>query len=116
MPPKLLSDDGRNVVIRPLAYLRERDIARWAAHRAFPIIPCDLCGAQDGLQRQVVKRMLAQWDAQHPGRVEKIAAALGNVVPSHLLDRALFDFAALDAERSARAESHAAKFIDAAER
>ena len=114
MPPKLLSDDGRNVVIRPLAYLREKDIARWAEHRAFPIIPCDLCGSQDGLERQVIKRMLADWDAQSPGRVEKIARALSKVVPSHLLDRELFDFAALDVEREQRAADHEARFIDAA--
>jgi tRNA 2-thiocytidine biosynthesis protein TtcA len=115
MPPKLLSDDGRNIVIRPLAYLRERDIARWAVHRAYPIIPCDLCGGQENLERQVVKRMLAEWDAKHPGRVEKIGRALGNVRPSHLLDVALFDFAGLEEERAARARDHADRFIDAAE-
>jgi tRNA 2-thiocytidine biosynthesis protein TtcA len=115
MPPKLLSDDGRNVVIRPLAYCREADIARWAEHRAFPIIPCDLCGSQDNLERQVIKRMLAEWERTHPGRVEKIGRALGNVVPSHLLDTDLFDFAGLDAERVRQAEEHAARFIDAAE-
>ena len=115
MPAKLLSDDGRNIVIRPLAYLREKDIARWAAHQDFPIIPCDLCGGQDNLERQVIKRMLAQWDAQHPGRVEKISRALGNVAPSHLLDRDLFDFAALEGLREQSARTHAARFIDAAE-
>lgn len=115
MPAKLLSDDGRNIVIRPLAYLREKDIARWAAHRDFPIIPCDLCGGQDNLERQVIKRMLAQWDAQHPGRVEKIGRALGNVAPSHLLDTDLFDFSALDGLREQSASAHAARFIDAAE-
>ncbi len=115
MPAKLLSDDGRNIVIRPLAYLREKDIARWAAHQDFPIIPCDLCGGQDNLERQVIKRMLAQWDAQHPGRVEKIGRALGNVAPSHLLDRDLFDFAALEGQREQSARAHAARFIDAAE-
>jgi tRNA 2-thiocytidine biosynthesis protein TtcA len=115
MPPKLLSDDGRNVVIRPLAYCREADIARWAEHRAFPIIPCDLCGSQDNLERQVIKRMLAEWERTHPGRVEKIGRALGNVVPSHLLDTDLFDFAGLDSERAKRVEDHAARFIDAAE-
>lgn len=115
MPAKLLSDDGRNIVIRPLAYLREKDIARWAAHQDFPIIPCDLCGGQDNLERQVIKRMLAQWDAQHPGRVEKIGRALGNVAPSHLLDRDLFDFAALEGLREQSARTHAARFIDAAE-
>ncbi|MEE2892858.1 MAG: tRNA 2-thiocytidine(32) synthetase TtcA [Pseudomonadota bacterium] len=115
MPAKLLSDDGRNIVIRPLAYLREKDIARWAAHQDFPIIPCDLCGGQDNLERQVIKRMLALWDAQHPGRVEKIGRALGNVAPSHLLDRDLFDFAALEGLREQSARTHAARFIDAAE-
>jgi tRNA 2-thiocytidine biosynthesis protein TtcA len=115
MPPKLLSDDGRNIVIRPLAYCRERDIARWAAHRAFPIIPCDLCGSQDGLERQVIKRMLGDWEREHPGRVEKVARALGNVAPSQLMDPSLFDFAGLDAERTRRAADHAGRFIDAAE-
>ncbi|MEE4382757.1 MAG: tRNA 2-thiocytidine(32) synthetase TtcA [Pseudomonadales bacterium] len=115
MPPKLLSDDGRNVVIRPLAYCREKDIARWAEHRDFPIIPCDLCGSQENLERKVIKRMLAEWERQHPGRVEKVARALGNVVPSHLMDPALFDFAGLEAERDRRASEHAARFIDAAE-
>jgi len=115
MPPKLLSDDGRNIVIRPLAYLREKDIARWAEHRAFPIIPCDLCGSQDNLERQVIKRMLAEWDARHPGRVEKIGRALGNVAPSHLLDTDLFDFKALEGVRSESAREHFARFIDAAE-
>ena len=115
MPPKLLSDDGRNLVIRPLAYCREADIARWAEHRAFPIIPCDLCGSQDNLERQVIKRMLAEWERTHPGRVEKIGRALGNVVPSHLLDTDLFDFAGLDAERVRQAEERAVQFIDAAE-
>ena len=96
MPPKLRSDDGRNVVIRPLYYCRERDLARWAEHRAYPIIPCDLCGSQENLQRQVIKNMLAQWDAEQPGRVENIARSLRHVVPSHLGDGALHDFAGLD--------------------
>jgi tRNA 2-thiocytidine biosynthesis protein TtcA len=95
MPPKLKSDDGDNVVIRPLYYCRERDVARWAAHRAFPIIPCNLCGSQDNLQRQAVKRMLAEWDRQTPGRVANIARALQHVVPSHLADSSLFDFASI---------------------
>lgn len=111
MPPKLLSDDGRNIVIRPLAYLREHQITRWAEHRAFPIIPCDLCGGQENLERQVVKRMLAEWDARHPGRVEKIGRALGNVAPSHLLDTSLFDFAGLEGRRAA----HVERFVDAFE-
>ncbi|HSG90746.1 MAG TPA: tRNA 2-thiocytidine(32) synthetase TtcA [Pseudomonadales bacterium] len=108
MPPKLLSDDGRNIVIRPLAYSREADIARWAAHRAYPIIPCDLCGSQDNLQRQVVKRMLGDWDRANPGRVEKIARALGNVTPSHLMDRNLFDFVGLELQRPDPADGEAA--------
>jgi tRNA 2-thiocytidine biosynthesis protein TtcA len=96
MPPKLKSDDGRHVVIRPLYYCRERDVAQWAEHRGFPIIPCNLCGSQDNLQRQVIKQMLQQWDQQAPGRVHNIARALSHVVPSHLSDRALFDFAGLE--------------------
>ncbi len=95
MPPKLLSDDGRHVVIRPLAYCREADIERYAAAREFPIIPCNLCGSQDGLQRVRVKAMLAEWEREQPGRVENVFRALQNVVPSHLADGALFDFAAL---------------------
>ena len=82
MPPKLLSDDGDHILIRPLAYCREKDIARWAEAQAFPIIPCDLCGSQDGLERQVIKRMLAEWERAHPARIEKIAGALRRVVPS----------------------------------
>tara|TARA_Y100001933_G_scaffold47363_1_gene45347 strand:+ start:495 stop:1373 length:879 start_codon:yes stop_codon:yes gene_type:complete len=98
MPPKLKSDDGRHVVIRPLYYCRERLVARWAEHRGFPIIPCNLCGSQENLQRQVIKEMLAGWDRQHPGRVENIARALSHVVPSHLSDRSLFDFLGLAAD------------------
>jgi tRNA 2-thiocytidine biosynthesis protein TtcA len=107
MPPKLRSDDGRHVVIRPLAYCRESDIADYAEQRAFPIIPCNLCGSQENLQRKAIGRMLADWDAQHPGRCETIFRALGNVVPSQLADRKLFDFAALGArEGAARADAH----------
>ena len=105
MPPKLLSDDGDHILIRPLAYCRERDIARWAEAQAFPIIPCDLCGSQDGLERQVIKRMLAEWERAHPARIEKIAGALRRVVPSHLMDRELFDFAGLERERAVRSDS-----------
>ncbi len=105
MPPKLLSDDGDHILIRPLAYCREKDIARWAEAQAFPIIPCDLCGSQDGLERQVIKRMLAEWERAHPARIEKIAGALRRVVPSHLMDRELFDFAGLDGERAVRSDS-----------
>ncbi|WP_097461147.1 tRNA 2-thiocytidine(32) synthetase TtcA [Mangrovitalea sediminis] len=92
MPPKLLSDDGRNVVIRPLAYCREKDIARYAALKQFPIIPCNLCGSQENLQRQVIKEMFQEWDRQHPGRLENMFRALMNVVPSHLADTELYDF------------------------
>jgi len=103
MPPKLLSDDRANVVIRPLYYCREADIARYAAHRAYPIIPCNLCGAQPNLERRTIKAMLAEWDREQPGRVESIARALCNVSRSHLGDRALFDFAALAVDRTADA-------------
>ncbi len=92
MPPKLRSDDGRNVVIRPMAYCREKDLARYAVMREFPIIPCNLCGSQENLQRQVVKDMLQGWDKQHPGRLETMFRAVCNVTPSHLADTSLFDF------------------------
>jgi tRNA 2-thiocytidine biosynthesis protein TtcA len=97
MPPKLVSDDGRNIVIRPLAYCRESDLEAWAEVRAFPIIPCNLCGSQPNLQRQQVKQMLRDWEKRFPGRIETMFRSLGNVVPSHLLDTRLFDFAALQA-------------------
>ncbi len=103
MPPKLLSDDGRHVVIRPLAYCKESDIAAYAATRQFPIIPCNLCGSQPNLQRQAIKMMLRQWERQFPGRVENIFAALQNVAPSHLADIRLFDFAGLGARNGGRA-------------
>jgi tRNA 2-thiocytidine biosynthesis protein TtcA len=92
MPPKLTSDDGRHVVIRPLAYVEESDLEAYAELRAFPIIPCDLCGSQEHLQRKQVKAMLREWERSNPGRVVTIFNALSNVAPSHLLDRALFDF------------------------
>ena len=95
MPPKLLSDNGKHVVIRPLAYVREKDIATYALARGFPIIPCNLCGSQENLQRRQVKLMLREWDAQFPGRVENIARGMSNVQASHLADRRLFDFLAL---------------------
>ena len=95
MPPKLRSDDGQHVVIRPLAYVSERDIAQHAQARGFPIIPCTLCGSQDNLQRRQVAQMLQQWEDQHPGRIDQIARALGNIHPSQLADPALFDFMAL---------------------
>jgi len=92
MPPKLVSDDGRHVVIRPLAYVEEADLEAYAELRKFPIIPCDLCGSQDQLQRKQVKAMLRDWEKKHPGRLETIFGALTNVAPSHLLDRTLHDF------------------------
>jgi len=95
MPPKLVSDDGRHTVIRPLAYVPERDLIAYAEIKQFPIIPCTLCGSQDNLKRQEVARMLAQWDRQHPGRAWNMFNALSRVVPSHLMDRELFDFAGL---------------------
>ncbi|CAO1667625.1 tRNA 2-thiocytidine(32) synthetase TtcA [Salinicola sp. NYA28a] len=99
MPPKLLSDDGKNIVIRPLAYCREADIAEFARQMAFPIIPCNLCGSQPNLQRQVVKEMLAEWEVKHPGRLETMFKAVTNVAPSQLADRDLFDFAGLEAKQ-----------------
>ena len=95
MPPKLVSDDGRHMVIRPLAYCAESDLEAWAALREFPIIPCDLCGSQPNLQRQQVKRMLNDWEKQFPGRIATIFRSLSNAVPSHLLDAKLFNFADL---------------------
>jgi len=97
MPPKLVSDDGKHVVIRPLAYVRERDLSRYAEARAFPLIPCTLCGSQENLQRKQVAAMLREWEKRFPGRVESIFNAMGNVVTTHLLDRALNDFAAVHA-------------------
>src|SRR3982751_1492333 len=97
MPPKLVSDDGRHVVIRPLAYVRERDLARYAAAMQFPIIPCTLCGSQENLQRKQVSAMLREWEKAAPGRLETIFNAMGNVVGTHLLDRRLQDFAAIKA-------------------
>ncbi len=96
MPPKLVSDDGRHVVIRPLAYVAEADLARWAAHRAFPIIPCNLCGSQENLQRVRIGAMLREWEREHPGRIDRIFHAMATVVPSHLMDRNLYPFAALE--------------------
>ncbi|WP_277812188.1 tRNA 2-thiocytidine(32) synthetase TtcA [Chromohalobacter canadensis] len=96
MPPKLLSDDNKNVVIRPLAYCREADIAEYAEWREFPIIPCNLCGSQPNLQRQVVKEMLAEWEEKHPGRLETMFKSITNVAPSQLADGDLFDFVGLE--------------------
>ena len=98
MPPKLVSDDGRHVVIRPLAYVKEEDLAAYAAWREFPIIPCNLCGSQENLKRREVAQLMRDWERRFPGRVENIFAALGRVTPSHLMDRARFDFAALVAD------------------
>ncbi|MEW5890923.1 MAG: tRNA 2-thiocytidine(32) synthetase TtcA [Pseudomonadota bacterium] len=95
MPPKLVSDDGRHIVIRPLAYVCERDLEEYAKARAFPLIPCNLCGSQPNLQRQVIKDMLQQWEKKFPGRIETMFRALQNVVPSHLADPGLYDFAGL---------------------
>jgi tRNA 2-thiocytidine biosynthesis protein TtcA len=105
MPPKLLSDDGEHVVIRPLAYCSEQDIARYAEMRQFPLIPCDLCGSQENLQRQAIKQMLAEWQRRHPGRIENIFRAIANVSPSQLADRELFDFINLGSEDPAAAEA-----------
>ena len=95
MSPKLRSDDGAHVVIRPLAYVPEADLEAWAKLREFPIIPCDLCGSQETLQRKQVKQMLREWEKRHPGRVESMFRALSDVIPSHLMDRKLFDFSAI---------------------
>ena len=97
MPPKLVSDDGKHVVIRPLAYVRERDLERYAQACAFPLIPCTLCGSQENLQRKQVAALLCEWEKRFPGRIESIFNALGNVVPTHLLDRTLNDFTAVRA-------------------
>jgi tRNA 2-thiocytidine biosynthesis protein TtcA len=99
MPPKLLSEDRRHIVIRPLAYVAESEIARYAAAREFPIIPCTLCGSQDNMQRVTVKNMLRDWDAKFPGRIESIFSGICNVAGSQLADPALFDFAGLDGRR-----------------
>ena len=97
MPPKLMSDDGKHIVIRPLAYCREKDIERYAQAREYPIIPCNLCGSQPNLQRQVIGNMLRDWDKLYPGRIETMFRAMQNVVPSHLADSNLFDFKHLNA-------------------
>ncbi|MGY2463542.1 tRNA 2-thiocytidine(32) synthetase TtcA [Vreelandella sulfidaeris] len=100
MPPKLLSDDGKNIVIRPLAYCKEADIAEFSRLMEFPIIPCNLCGSQPNMQRQVVKEMLAEWDKKFPGRLESMFKAVTNIAPSQLADRNLFDFAGLEAKQA----------------
>ncbi|MCY1179816.1 tRNA-cytidine(32) 2-sulfurtransferase [compost metagenome] len=101
MPPKLRADDGRNVVIRPLAYCNEKDIQAYSDFKQFPIIPCNLCGSQENLQRQVVKEMLNEWERKSPGRTEIMFRALQNVVPSQLADRNLFDFVNLRIDETA---------------
>jgi tRNA 2-thiocytidine biosynthesis protein TtcA len=100
MPAKLMSDDGKHVVIRPLAYCSEADIKAYAAARGFPIIPCTLCGSQEHLQRQAIKQLLADWNRRYPGRIESIFSSLQNVVPSHLADEELFDFKGLGSAES----------------
>ncbi len=104
MPPKLVSDDGRHIVIRPLAYCKESDLATYAESEGFPIIPCNLCGSQKNLQRQAVKEMLQQWERKFPGRLETMFTALQNVQPSHLADASLYDFRGLRAEGKPNAD------------
>src|SRR5690242_11038388 len=111
MPPKLVSDDGKHVVIRPLAYVRERDLARYAQHMQFPIIPCNLCGSQEHLQRKQVTAMLREWEKKYPGRLESVFNAMGNVVTTHLLDRSLNDFRSV---RSSKSEGDTAFDVDPA--
>jgi tRNA 2-thiocytidine biosynthesis protein TtcA len=97
MPPKLVSDDGNHVVIRPLAYVAEADLERWAVHRGFPIIPCTLCGSQDNLQRVQMKQMLRDWEKRFPGRIDNLFSAMGKITPSHLMDRTLYPFETIKA-------------------
>ncbi|EJR0681393.1 TPA: tRNA 2-thiocytidine(32) synthetase TtcA [Vibrio parahaemolyticus] len=106
MPPKLRSDDGRNVVIRPLTYCREKDLIKYAEHKDFPIIPCNLCGSQENLQRQAIKAMLIDWDKKTTGRVEAIFKSIQNVSPSQLADRELFDFVNLPLDRDGSREEY----------
>ena len=101
MPPKLLNDEGETVVIRPLAYCKEVDLAAYAEAMQFPIIPCNLCGSQDNMQRQNIKAMLAEWERTQPGRTETIFRSLSNIAPSQLADKDLFDFASLGSETGA---------------
>ena len=100
MPPKLRSDDGRNIVIRPLAYCREKDINRFSEQMEFPIIPCNLCGSQENLQRQNIKAMLSEWEKKHPSRIESIFTAMQNIAPSQMADTQLFNFTSLQLDRS----------------
>ncbi len=110
MPPKLVSDDGDHMVIRPLAYVNEKDLIAWAAHRHFPIIPCSLCGNQENQHRQEIKRMMHQWERQYPGRTETMFTALQNVVPSHLMDSRRFDFSNIQV--TGQADSDGDKVFD----
>ena len=111
MPPKLASDDGRHVVIRPLAYVAETDLERWAAHRQFPIIPCTLCGSQDDLQRVQIRAMVREWERKYPGRTDNMLHAMGHVVPSHLMDPRLHPFRTLRA--TGRPDADGDKAFDA---
>jgi tRNA 2-thiocytidine biosynthesis protein TtcA len=110
MPPKLLSDDGRNIVIRPLAYCKEKDIETYSRLKQFPIIPCNLCGTQENMQRKEIKKMLNDWEKQHPGRLEVLFKSILNVAPSHLGDTSLFDFANLEQNRAPPATTTASLF------
>ena len=114
MPPKLVSDDGRHIVIRPLAYVQEADLEAYAQWRAFPIIPCNLCGSQENLKRRETKQLMREWEKRFPGRVDNIFAALSRVVPSHLMDRELFDFAGLQAAGEPMADGDIAFDVDPA--
>jgi tRNA 2-thiocytidine biosynthesis protein TtcA len=111
MPPKLVSDDGRHTVIRPLAYVAETDLERWAAHRQFPLIPCTLCGSQDNLQRVQIKAMIRDWERQYPGRIDNMFSAMGNITLSHMMDRQLFPFETM--RPSGRPEPGGDKAFDA---
>ena len=113
MPPKLVSDDGRHVVIRPLAYVAESDLERWAEHRRYPIIPCDLCGSQQDLQRAQIKQMLRDWERRYPGRIDNMAGAMGRITLSHLMDRNLHPFATLQASGTPDAQGDKAFDDDA---
>jgi tRNA 2-thiocytidine biosynthesis protein TtcA len=110
MPAKLVTDDGRHTVIRPLAYVAETDLERWAGHRRFPIIPCTLCGSQDNLQRARIKHMIRGWESEYPGRIDNMLAAMGHVTPSHLMDRNLYPFATIRPE--GRADPQGDKAFD----
>jgi len=112
MPPKLVSDDGRHIVIRPLAYVHEADLVAYADWRAFPIIPCTLCGSQENLKRREVKQMLRDWEKRFPGRVDNIFSSLTRITPSHLMDRGLYDFAGLAAQGAPVADGDIAFDVD----